>query len=262
MTRRRLSARWLDKAGRNHYNINDFFRPPTVGDFGIPQMEPCAYVPKQLFPFDEKHKWREGLGDCISFFCDDCEFENVWLRANRDPHMPAVIEKIGCTLTPDFSLYRDWETAVLIWQTYRTRFIGSLWQSLGINTIPTVSWATPGSYRYCFDGLPVGGSFAIATVELNDARSAGIFVDGYREFLHRCQPDTVLIYGQGFKGLLESDAERVGARVVRYRTRLHELRVKQDLAKAKAEENADQLGDNSRSVRVGSMSRFLAQTQR
>ncbi len=116
-----------------------------------------------------------------------------------------TIGRFDCVITPDFSLYRDWPLAIQLWNTYRNRWLGAWWFSHGFQVIPSVNWSTEASYEFCFEGLPVGGSVAVATMEIHQADSLGqrLFLSGFKEMLRRCRPELVLVYGQGFPGKLE-----------------------------------------------------------
>lgn len=164
----------------------------------MPMIQPTQTIPENLFPYDERNKWKQGDG-AIQFYAEDTEFESCWTRANRYPHMPAVVQKAGCCLTPDFSLYTDFPKATQIWNVYRSRLLGALWQHLGIDVIPSVVWGLPDSFEWCFDGLPVGGVVAVATNHVKDADEQCYFLKGFRELVKRCEPSAVLVYGQGFK---------------------------------------------------------------
>lgn len=219
MTRRRaIPGSWGDRIARNIYNLNSFCLNwlEFAGAYDMPVLKPCYTVPEKLFPFDERNKWKTGEGG-IHFYCEDAEFESVWLRANRHPHMPAVVQKAGVALTPDFSLYTDYPRATQIWNVYRSRLLGALWQQQGIQVIPSVVWGDEGSFDFCFDGLPVGGAIAVSTAHVSKAEQEGFLV-GFDEMLQRCQPDTVLVYGRGLKGQLEQRAN-----VRRYDSRLTQI---------------------------------------
>lgn len=204
----RQSERWRERVEKNRYNINDFFQPLVrEGRYGMPKLAPTNFIPETLFPYDERSKYKTDDGT-IHFFIDDLEFEHVWLRASRYPHVPAVIEKAGSAITPDFSLYTDWPLAVQVWQTYRTRLLGCLWQSLGIEVIPSVSWSTRISYSFCFDGVPEESVVAIALMELGGSIAKHLFVQGFHEMMKTCRPTTILIYGEGMKLTISELEER------------------------------------------------------
>lgn len=219
MRRREIPGSWGDRIARNLYNLNTFCLNwlEYEGNWDMPVLKSCFEVPERLFPFDERNKWKPGEG-AIHFYCEDCEFESVWLRANQQPHMPAVVQKAGVCLTPDFSLYSDYPLATQIWNIYRARLLGALWQSQGIQVIPSVAWSGEASLEFCFDGLPTGGTVAIATSYWRKGDEA-MFFAGLNELLQRVQPDTLLVYGRGYKGVIEAHHPNVK----RYDSRLTEI---------------------------------------
>lgn len=204
----RKSLRWQERIERNRYNINDFIHPfQQEGRYGMALLKPSTFVPQSLFPYDERRKYTKGDGT-IHFFVDDIEFEHTWLRAARPPHVPAIIEKAGSAITPDFSLYADWPLAVQVWQTYRTRLLGAFWQECGIEIIPSVSWSTRSSYSFCFDGIPGKSVVAIATMEIGCAESRKLFLQGLKEMIYRCMPTVILIYGAGLRLSIQKIEEK------------------------------------------------------
>lgn len=65
-----------------------------------------------------------------------------------------MLKKYECVFTPDYSLYADMPIPMLIWNTYRSRFLGAYYQAEGVKIIPTVSWSLENSFDFCFAGLP------------------------------------------------------------------------------------------------------------
>ena len=66
-----------------------------------------------------------------------------------------------------------------------------------MNVIPTISWSTPDSFEWCFDGEPVGGVVAVSSVGAANSRAKKeLFMVGYDEMLARLQPETILFYGK------------------------------------------------------------------
>ena len=65
-----------------------------------------------------------------------------------------------------------------------------------MDVIPTISWSTPDSFEWCFDGEPVGGVVSVSSVgAANSREKKKLFLAGYNEMLIRLQPETVLFYG-------------------------------------------------------------------
>jgi hypothetical protein len=99
-------------------------------------------------------------------------------------------------LSPDFSLYDEFPEALQIYNHYRKHWIGAYFQERGINIIPTISWSGQHSFRWCFDGEPVGGTVAISSVGVQKhGCTKELFLMGYDEMLRQLQPETILFYG-------------------------------------------------------------------
>ena len=99
--------------------------------------------------------------------------------------------------TPDFSLYRDMPLAMKIWNIYRSRLIGQMCQNTGIIVIPTVSWAEPATFNFCFDGIEPGGTVAVSSVGvMRDPDAMEIFKAGMAKMLEVCAPRKIIFYGK------------------------------------------------------------------
>jgi hypothetical protein len=172
---------------------------------GIPQMRPCYVEPEALAGFDER---RVGQPDGLAlyrdagmhFFLDDYRFESLW--NNPDRHR-WVVERAPVLLTPDFSMYVGWPEALIAYQTYRNRWMGALWQSWGLEVIPTVGWVDHRTYDVCFAGLPRGGLVAVSTVGIHNAEQEArdLFIAGYQEMVRWVRPSKVLVYGEHWNRL-------------------------------------------------------------
>lgn len=115
----------------------------------------------------------------LHFFLDDYRFNVVWTYPDRYIHM---LRNFAAVCAPDFSIYTNMPTALQIYNHYRKHWVGAYWQSLGINVVPTISWAGPESFQWCFDGEPHGSAVAISTIGTQKRReSKALFLAGYRE---------------------------------------------------------------------------------
>ena len=66
----------------------------------------------------------------------------------------------------------------------------------GIKVIPTLQFADPESYKFCFDGILPGGVVATSNVGVvKDPEATKVFVDGMDEAIKRIQPEKILCYG-------------------------------------------------------------------
>lgn len=137
-------------AGLENFGV---FQPHmTDGRYGIP-----AILPEKLpdvkwtgFNYARRMKGKQPKTG-VHFFVDDYQFRTVWENPVR---YADVIQRFGAALTPDFSTYADMPQILQIWNHYRKHWLGAFWQSRGMVVIPTISWSTPESWEWCFDGEP------------------------------------------------------------------------------------------------------------
>ena len=165
-----------------------------IGPYGIPEIKPEKYEECRFVRFDEavKASCPEKLG--VHFFVDDFHFDKIWNQFNRYMKMLA---KYKAVLTPDWSVYTDWPVAVNIWNHYRKHYVGAYLQMMGATVYPTIEWSDKESYRWCFDGEPVGGCVAIASIGTQkDVDARKLFVYGYDAMLERLQPETIMFWGK------------------------------------------------------------------
>lgn len=175
------------------YNLDDYDPGRTAGFYQMPLLRKCTEVPAELVGFNYMLTTapRPGLG--IHFYVDDYQFERVWNDPGQYCERLAAFDFV---LTPDFSLYLDMPMAMKVWNTYRSRLIGQILQDMGVNVIPTLSWAEDGTFQFCFDGIEPGGVVSVSTIGVKrDEAATGIWKVGMDEALKRLTPSTVLVYG-------------------------------------------------------------------
>ena len=169
-------------AGLEH--TDDFWQMPIIYN--------NEFIPEDLVGFNyalsSKNK---EVG--IHFYVDDYQFERVWNNPKR--YIDTFME-YDCMLTPDFSLYTDMDMPTKIWNIYRSRLIGAYYQSLGINVIPTISWAEPETFNFCFKGIPEGSIVSISTIGVKQKEeNFNIWQAGCREMIKQIKPSVILVYG-------------------------------------------------------------------
>lgn len=177
----------------NTYNMNLLSRTERTDDFWqMPIIECDDYVPEQLIGFNYA-KTSKDKKCGIHFFLDDYQFERVW----NDPEKYLdILVDYECVLSPDFSLYTNMPMPMKIWNVYRSRQIGAFWQEYGIRVIPTISWAEPETYEFCFQGIPKGSIVAVSTIGVKEKEAAfKIWTDGMNEMIKVIQPKMILVYG-------------------------------------------------------------------
>lgn len=188
-----------DERERTYDNVNlrEFDPYRAEGFYQMPVIGGCSFVPEDLIGF-KYVKVQDVIPESIAvhFFIDDYQFERIW-------NQPAVY--IGmlldrgceCALSPDFSLYMDMPMAMKVWNVYRSRLIGQMMQDAGIKVIPTLQWAEPETFAFCFDGIEKGGTVATSNVGImRDEEALEVFRTGMDEAICRIKPDTILCYGK------------------------------------------------------------------
>jgi len=119
-------------------------------------------------------------------------------------------------LTPDYSTYADMNYWRQIESIAHSRWIGAYWQDEGQLVIPTISWSTPDSFEFCFDGVEKHSVVAVGMIGCK--RSKREFLQGYNEMMFRIEPDAIICFGKPFdemEGNLISVDYRSSRKVVR-----------------------------------------------
>ena len=103
----------------------------------------------------------------------------------------------------------DMPMPMKIWNVYRSRFIGNYYQSKGITVIPTLSWAEPETFQFCFEGIQEGGVVSVSTIGVKrDSDALKIWRDGMQAAIDKLKPSTILVYG----GKLDFDYGNIDVR--------------------------------------------------
>lgn len=175
------------------YNLDIAHNSELTKDFWqMPVIENDGFVPERLIGFNYA-KSSDDKATGIHFFVDDYQFERVW---NSKEKYTDILKEYERILSPDFSLYMDMPMPMKIWNVYRSRAIGAYYQSQGIKVIPTLSWAEPETYQFCFRGIPKGSIVAVSTVGVKESADAlQIWRDGMDEAIRQIEPSQILIYG-------------------------------------------------------------------
>lgn len=196
----RSSHNW-DKMPGNWDRLNTRALFDSDNSWGIPTLPLVTSVPDRLLAYNDRYGCDTAKpGDAVHFFLDDYRFETVWSQPNKSL---SRIQRIGVALTPDFSLWREMPMVMQQWQVYRARWCGMWMYSHGIAVIPTVSWSTPESWKFCFLGIPRNSVVAISTVGTNDD-AMPFFKRGVQAMVDEIDPSMVLVYGRmmdAFQGL-------------------------------------------------------------
>ena len=77
-----------------------------------------------------------------------------------------------------------------------SRWCGAYWQNRGLLVIPTVSWSTPSSFGYCFDGIEYGSVVAVGMIGCKGNKLG--FMRGYNAMMGKICPEVVICFGVPF----------------------------------------------------------------
>lgn len=181
------------RSRRNYENLERRIFEGT-GEFNIPKIEAtqfkeiCDFIPFNQAK-NEKAKDQKG----VHFFIDDYQFNRIWNNIGRYIDM---LSQFKYVMSPDFSIYSDFPKAIQIYNHYRKHWVGAYLQEAGIKVIPTISWSTPDSFGWCFDGEPMNDVVAVSSIGTQNSKARKkLFLDGYNEMLKKLQPRKILFYG-------------------------------------------------------------------
>lgn len=170
---------------------------PSVGKWGIP------LVKKQALPSDNinllacsdtrSNDSTDNRKRGVHFFVDDYRFENTY---NNPARSLKRYSQYSFVLTPDFSTYAEMNLWRQLESAAKNRWVGAYWQSKGLTVIPTVSWSTPRSFEFCFDGVEQGGTVAVGMIGCKHEKLG--FMRGYNEMLERLKPESIIVFGTPF----------------------------------------------------------------
>lgn len=164
-----------------------------AGKYDLPRLfGGYSTPPQRLLPFNmAKGKTDSEAG--IHFFIDDYQFERVWRSPKR---YAELLRQYQCVCTPDFSLFTEMPLAMKIWNVYRSRALGAYWQRIGLNVVPTLQWAEPRTFDFCFSGIAPGRMVAVSTLGAAKGRlQRQMWKAGMKEAIRQLRPSTILLYG-------------------------------------------------------------------
>lgn len=127
----------------------------------------------------------------VDMFNYDYVLNSVW----NDPlKYVALFQGLFAVSTPDFSIYSDMNIYQISYNVYKSRWIGSFWQSFGINVIPTISWYDEKTYDICFSGVEKESTVIISTLGVRNNKK--IFLNGFNEMKKRLKPSLIIVVGR------------------------------------------------------------------
>ena len=130
----------------------------------------------------------------VHFFVDDYRFNAIY---NNPEKSLEKFSQYKFLLSPDYSTYADMNYWRQLESVAHSRWVGAYWQSKGLIVVPTVTWSTPLSFSFCFDGIEKGAVVAIGMPGCKSGKTAYLF--GYNHMLERIKPSVVLCVGTPFE---------------------------------------------------------------
>lgn len=125
----------------------------------------------------------------ISAFVDDYILERYW---NDPKKYIEFFKKAKYVMSPDYSLLLGMPKPMQMWNVYRNRLVGYVWQSAGLTVIPTISWSDKNSFEYCFEGVKQRSVVAVSNVGCRNEENKYYFDNGFNEMLNRIDPKQIV----------------------------------------------------------------------
>lgn len=160
----------------------------------MPEVKPYkGAIPKSITPYTMKRK-----GDktgAIHFFIDDYHYAGMYLWGHLSQFTRGLSD-YQSIIAPDYSLYLDQSRTLNLFQIYQNRVVTAIWQQMGLNVIPSVSWGNADSFDYCFDALPQQSVLAIGGVgNVHHKTMTELWEYGVRLTIERLHSVELIIYG-------------------------------------------------------------------
>ncbi len=135
----------------------------------------------------------------VHFFLYNYKFERVWKNPDNDIEK---LKRYKAVLSPDFSMYREMNPTIQLYNTFRNRWCGAYFASKGMRVIPTISWGAEHTFDFCFKGVPKGSTVAVSTYMVsehnNHSDQKEFFPKGYNEMLRQIEPERIICYNEPF----------------------------------------------------------------
>lgn len=152
-----------------------------------------------LSPFNNRNVKRGSFhpDDLILFFVHDWYLNPIW----NNPLLYARKYAASCKYigTPDFSIYPNMSKVEIYRNTYKNRYMGALFQNLGLTVFPTISWCDSSSYDICFSGVEIGANVIVSTIGC--LKNQEMFLSGFNEMRKRIKPEYIFVYGSKIEGM-------------------------------------------------------------
>ena len=141
----------------------------------------------------------------VSMFVDDYILERYW---NNPIKYVNYYKECHGVMSPDFSLLIGMPIPLQQYNVYRNRMVGYIWQTRGINVIPTVSWSDEKSFSFAFNGIKKGSVVAVSNIGCRNEQHKTYFDKGFEEMKRQKQPKTIIFQANN-KYKLQYQSENV-----------------------------------------------------
>ncbi len=184
---------------RNQFDSmsNGGFKIPTIPKANLSDDD---FINLLLLGFDKADADDDKMTErIIHFFLYDYKFEGVW--KNPDKYLDKL-KPYKAVLSPDFSMYREMNPVMQMYNTFRNRWCGAYFADKQFNVIPSVSWGDENTFEFCFLGIPKGSTVAVSTYMVsehgNHKDQKDFFLKGYNEMLRQIEPERIICYSTPF----------------------------------------------------------------
>lgn len=125
----------------------------------------------------------------VSSFLDDYILERYW---NDPTRYLSIFKRAKYVMSPDFSLLLGMPKPMQMWNVYRNRLVGYLWQGEGIKVIPTISWSDRNSFEFCFNGIEKNSVVSISNTGCRNDEQKKYFDSGFDEMVKIIEPSKII----------------------------------------------------------------------
>ena len=168
---------------------------PESGDQKIPVLESIdlGTLPTELVPFNDASRAENLSTSAAHFYKADYKFKTAILRPLT---LVEHLRQFGFTLTPDLTIGDGMAPWQRVRNTVLSRAAGVIWQSRGINVVPSLRWRDESDFEFVAAGIEKESTFAVSSLGTrNDASETQIFETGLRHFVQVLEPKALLIHG-------------------------------------------------------------------
>lgn len=137
----------------------------------------------------------KNAGRLCTAFLDDYRINRYY---NYPERYRAKLSQYRALISPDYSTWQEMNTWRGMEAVSHNRWVGKYWQEVWrMPVIPSVTWGSPVSYEYCFDGIERCCWVAISVVGTKLYRRA--FIHGYDAMLEHISPDGIICLGRPYE---------------------------------------------------------------